>query len=120
MTTRVGSHLGDRIVAVGIDTNEGHTAITVIEFQCNQAGCVELRKGTLGPQEGQDDDRPVGDTRERVALAPVVIEREVGHLTTDPRRTFGRHYRTAADTDSQQAYPSATNQFSRSSSCSRR
>ena len=74
------------ILLVGVDAEEGDTSLPEIAGKLGEPGGICLGEGTLGPEEGQDDDLSVAGLVERVPGSPVVLESE-----TDRRlRRFAR------------------------------
>ena len=74
------------ILLVGVDAEEADTSLPEIAGDLGQPRGIGLGEGTLGPEEGQDDDLSVAGLIERVPGSPVVLESE-----TDRRlRRFAR------------------------------
>ena len=64
------------ILLVGVDAEEGDTSLAEIAGELGEPRGICLGEGTLGPEEGQDDDLPVAGLVERVPGSPVVLESE--------------------------------------------
>ncbi len=74
------------ILLVGVDAEEADTSLPELAGELGEPRGIGLGEGTLGPDEGQDDDLSVAGLIERVPGSPVVLESE-----TDRRlRRFAR------------------------------
>ena len=74
------------ILLVGVDTEEGDTSLPEIAGELGEPRGLGLGEGTLGPEEGQDNNLSVAGLIERVPGSSVVLESE----TDRRRRRFAR------------------------------
>ncbi len=82
------SHLGQRVLAIGVDAKERHAFAFVFLGEFGEPRAIQFAQRTLDAEEGDDDELRLFQLRERVRLAAKVLQREFFDLLADRRRRF--------------------------------
>ncbi len=80
MLAGVGGHLSERVLAIGIDAQDGHAAVGIILGELLEPWSVHFAQRAFDAEESEHDHLRVGIVRESVRLAAKVVERKLVEL----------------------------------------
>src|SRR5262249_39329609 len=72
VSVSVAGNVGDGVVLVGVDADEGDAAVLELGGQVGQAGAVQLCQGAIDAEEDDDDELAVVPFAQ-AALGPAVV-----------------------------------------------
>jgi hypothetical protein len=86
VNSNVGADLRHGVLRVRIHAEKDDAFGSIFGRQLFQPRSIELRQGTFGPQESQNDDRPIREFSKRILFSAKILKLEVADGLANLRR----------------------------------